>query len=338
MEKRYDYSIISIDDIDIDSFNAPQNKTIFTTKQWIEYLSEDSGAIPIIVKIEKEKKLIGYFTCLKMNKFGIGIVASPFEGWSTCHMGFDLVQDANRMDILPKLCDFLYRECKCSYIEVTDRSISIEKAQKYGFMYMSVDTLELEIDRTDEELFKVFKTDCRNFIRQFERRGATIDIAKPDDVFAEEYYSQLEDVFAKQGLVPTYSCKKVKCILKHLKDTDNVLCLRVRDPEGNSIATSIFFGYKNKFYFWGGASYRSGQHYRPNEYMLWTAIKYWRDRGCVTFDMVGVRDYKRKFGSHEEVYAKLIFTKHPILLPLRNMAKKAYFILIKVKGLVRHKK
>ena len=252
-------------------------------------------------------------------------------------MGFDFVHDANRMDILPTLCEFLYREFKCSYIEVTDRTISIEEAEKYGFVYIPVHTLELEIDRTDEELFNVFKSDCRNFIRQFERRGATIEIAEPNDIFAEEYYCQLEDVFAKQGLVPNYSCKKVKCILKHLKDTDNVLCIRVRDQEGNSIATSIFFGYNNKFYFWGGASYRSGQHYRPNEYMIWTAIKYWRDRGCSTFDMVGVRDYKRKFGPHEEVYAKLIFTKYPILLPLRNMAKKAYFTLLKVKGLVRNK-
>lgn len=86
---------------------------------------------------------------------------------------------------------------------------------------MSNDTLELEIDKTDEELFKVFKTDCRNFIKQFERGDASIEIAKPNDTFAEEYYNQLEDVFAKR-LVPTYSLKKVKCLIRHMKDSGNI--------------------------------------------------------------------------------------------------------------------
>lgn len=334
----YSFSVVNMEDIDEDEFNSSPDKSIFTTKEWIGFIEEDAKAKPIIVRITKDNKFIGYFSGLVFKKFGIRMVGSPFEGWSTCFMGLDLNEEEDRLAIYSELCTFLYKKCKCVYIEINDRFVDLEKANSRGVTTIPVDTLEVEIDKTDEGLFKIFKTDCRNFIRQFERRGASIEIAEPNDEFAEEYYRQIEDVFAKQGLVPTYSVEKVKCLLHHMKDTDKVLCLQVRNPEGKSIATSIFFGYKERFFFWAGASYRPEQHYRPNEYMIWTAIKYWRDRGCKTFDMVGVRDYKKKFGSHQETYTKLVFTKYKLLLFLRNQAKKAYFLMLKLKGFVGRKK
>lgn len=334
----YEFTVVSLEDLDMDEFDSAPDKSVFTTKEWIEYIAEDSGAKPMIIRITLKNQFIGYFTGLVFSKFGIKMVGSPFEGWSTCFMGLDLNVDVDRLDVYTQLSKFLYKTCRCLYIEINDRFVDLKEADERGYVTLPANTLEVEIDKTDEGLFKIFKTDCRNFIRQFERRGASIEIAEPNDEFAEEYYHQIEDVFAKQGLVPTYSVDKVKCLFRHMKNTDNILCLQVRNPEGKSIATSVFFGFKERFFFWAGASYRPEQHYRPNEYMIWTAIKYWRDRGCKIFDMVGVRDYKKKFGSHEEVYTKLVFTKYKGLLCMRNQAKKVYFAMLKVKGFIYRKK
>ena len=253
-------------------------------------------------------------------------------------MGFDVIEGIDRLDLIPSIEEYLFRKKKAHFIQITDRLIKVDDAIKRGYHATISDTLEMPINLTDEELFKMFKTDCRNFIRQFERRGASIEIAKPDEQFAEEFYEQLKDVFAKQGMVPTFGLNKVKCLLSHLEDRETVLCLRVRDPEGVSIATSIFLGYNKKMFFWGGASYRSGQHYRPNEYMIWTAIKFWREKGFDTFDMIGVRDYKRKFGSHEVQYANIQIAKYPILLTLKNMAQKIYFAGLHIKGKIKRAK
>lgn len=312
--------------------NLP-GKSVFTTREWLEFIQEDSKVKPLFLRITREETLVGYFTAMIQKSYGFRIIASPFAGWSTCYMGFDLADSSvNKLDLIPCVTEYLFRVKKAHLIEITDRDISVEDARERGYRTSAAETLELEIDRTDEELFKVFKTDCRNFIRQFERRGATLEYAEPDDTFAQEYYTQLQDVFAKQGLVPTYSLEKVKCLLRNLRQSGNVLCLRVRDPEGNCIATSIYPGYNGKFFFWGGASYRSGQHYRPNEYMLWTAIRYWREKGFTMFDMVGIRDYKRKFGSHEVYYAHISLARSKIIFWLRNAAKKAFFFMLKVKG------
>lgn len=328
----YSVEEISKENLDIEEYYIFKNKKLFTTLDWLEFVQEDSNAIPFFLRITEDERFIGYFTGMTVRKFGIKIAGSPFSGWSTCYMGFDVVPGVNKLNLIPCVKDYLFRKKKVLLFELTDRDITVEEACNAGYDANISNTLELEINHTDEELFKVFKTDCRNFIRQFERRGAVLERATPDDAFAEEYYQQLIDVFAKQGLVPTYSLEKVKCLLRHLTDGENVLCQRVRDPEGNSIATSIFLAYNDTFYFWGGASYRSGQHYRPNEYMLWNAIKYWRDKGFSVFDMVGVRDYKKKFGSHEVEYAHMLIAKYSWVIFLRNLAKQAYFKSLEIKG------
>ena len=111
-----------------------------------------------------------------------------------------------------------------------------------------------------------------------------------------------------------------------------VLCVRAKDPSGKSIATGIFPGYNKVFYFWGGASYRDGQFYRPNEGIQWYAIKYWKNRGVVSYNMVGVRDYKMKFGPSKISYPCFTIAKYPVLLVLRDFAETLYFVHAKIKG------
>lgn len=333
----YEFEHIDINDLDIDEYYSFERKSIFTRLEWIRFIMEDSAANPIILRIKRDSIFIGYFSALMIRKFGVKIIASPFRGWSTCFMGFDTLVD-NKTEILKDLTGYLFKKFGCLYIEIVDRDISVEQAQAAGFNCASVATLELDIDKSDEEIFKNFKSVCRNRIRQFDKKGASLEHALPDDQFAEEYYEQLKDVFAKQGTLPTYSVDKVKRLLHHLSGTDMLLCLRVRDPDGLSIATSIFIGYNKKFFFWGGASLRPYQHYCPNEYMMWYAIRYWRDKGCSIYDMVGVRDYKRKYNPEEKRYARVTISKYAILIVMRNMALKGYYLLLRFKGFLLRKK
>ena len=58
-------------------------------------------------------------------------------------------------------------------------------------------------------------------------------------------------------------------------------------------------------YFWGGASWREHQILQPNEAIFWHAMRYWKERGVMTFDMGGGGDYKRKYGGAELVVPHL---------------------------------
>ena len=330
MENKYTFKLIELNSIDIKTFNGYPHKSVNTTKEWIEFIAEDSSANPYILEIRSnDDKLVGYFSALIVKKFGLKIVGSPFPGWSTVYMGLDVNNHNQKSEILNDLIPFVMNDTNCAYLQICDRDFTASDLEiirkKYGGKIEYSETLELGIDGDDVQQYKKMKSDCRNFIKQFERRGAIIEEATPDDAFAEEYYEHLRDVFAKQGLVPTYTVDKVKCLLKHLAKTENVYCLRVRNPEGKSIATSIFLGFNHKMFFWGGASLREYQHYRPNEYMIYTAMHYWRERGCVEFDMVGNRPYKKKFGSYEVMYPSIIVTKYKILILLKNIAASIYY-------------
>ncbi|MCK9414421.1 MAG: GNAT family N-acetyltransferase [Prolixibacteraceae bacterium] len=329
----YGFETFSVDNVNSDEFSLFANKNIFTTIPWIRFIAEDNRAKPIIIRITKVGTFIGYFSGLLLNKYGIKIFGSPFKGWSTCFMGFDLLDNHEIPDILSEIINYIFSSTKCHYIEIAERAITINDVPGMAFKTRVMHTLELEIgNKSEEEIFKEFKGDCRTFIKQFEQRGAQIEVATPDDIFAQEYHDQLIDVFNKQGLVPTYSLNKVKILLKNLKESGMLLCLRVREPNGQSIASSIFIGHKKKCFFWGAASYQRFQAYRPNEYMIWFAIKYWKNLGIDTFDMVGFRDYKLKFGSQKKEYTKIIAAKNPLLIYLRDLAEKVFFNLLKIRG------
>ena len=331
----YSFEELKLESIDNAEFNDSPDKTVFTTKEWIRFIAEDQNATPVILGICKNNALIGFFAGAVISKYGIKIFGSPFRGWSTCFMGLDLKAgfEDERVEIYKELKNFLIKKYRCHYIEITERNITFEQAKRITKHTKAAKTLELDINKPADIIFKQLKVDCRNFIRQFERRGARLEIAEPTDEFAEEYYNQLIDVFAKQGLVPTYSLQKVKTLIHNLKDSGHILCLRIIDPNEKCIASSIFFGMGKKFFFWGGASYRQDQMYRPNEYMIWYAINYWKEKGCTIFDMVGIREYKRKFGPVEIDYPRIILTKYEFLISLRDMAEKCYYQMIKLKGI-----
>ena len=147
----------------------------------------------------------------------------------------------------------------------------------------------------------------------------------PSTSFGEDYYKQLVDVFKKQNLDSFYSQERIHLLLEHFSEKNKklILCENVYEPKNNtSIATGIFFGYKNRCYFFGAASYREYQLLRPNEYIIWNSIKYWKSKGCVEMDMLGIRKYKEKFRPSYIERPIIYFQKIPFLHFFKKIFKK----------------
>lgn len=332
----YSFELIDIDKVDISEYYNFEKKSPFTTLPWIRFLMEDNNAQPVIIRITEDNELIGYFTGLTVKKFGVKIFGSPFKGWGTCYMGYDLHDYSLIVKILEPTIKFIFTHTKCLYIELTERNLGVDKINDIKQKTEVFTTLEIDINKSDEEFFRSIKRDCRKYINQFEKRGATIEIAEPDEAFAAELYDQLCDVFAKQKLVPTYSLNKIIVFLKNLKDSGMLLCLRVRDLRGKSIASFVYYGKNEKCFGWCNGSYREFQHYRPNEYMVWHGLRILRDRGYEIFDYAGVREYKYKWNPREVQYLRVMVAKYPILIRLRNIAQETFWLLLKIKGYMKN--
>jgi hypothetical protein len=156
-------------------------------------------------------------------------------------------------------------------------------------------TFEVDLARPEDEVFAGMSSACRRAIRKAEKSGLTIEEAS-DPLFADEFYTQLRQVFLRQGLVPTYGVDRVRALIRHLLPTGSLLLLRARDPEGRCIATGIYPAFGSMMFFWGGASLREHQHFRPNEALHWYSMRYWKARGATRYDLGGYVDYKEKYG------------------------------------------
>lgn len=238
-------------------------------------------------------------------------------------MGFNLLPGVPRWQALQALRTFVFQDLKCLYMEVCDRQFCFEDGERLGFRCSYYDSYGTDLTQTEEDLFSNMTSACRRCIRKAEKSGVQVEESR-DASFADEYYEQLKDVFAKQNLVPTYSPNRARKLIRHLLPTGHLLLLRARDPEGNCIATGIYAGMNKVAQFWGNASFRSGHYLRPNEALHWHAIRYWKKRGVEVFDWGGGGTYKQKFGANRISIPRFSQSRFPILFQLRDEAQRMF--------------
>ena len=302
-------------------FNASDERTIFQSPAWLTFLQKTQNGEPIVAVLKDGSQILGYFSGMVIKKFGLRILGSPFPGWMTDYMGFNLSPGVPRRLALMALPDLAFNQLKCLHLECLDRFVTSEEAKSLGFQVKPYTSFEVDLSKGEEKLFGEMSSACRRCIRKSEREGVVIEQAQ-DIEFAEEYYFQLKQVFAKRKLVPTYDIFRVRELIRHLLPSGQLLLLRARNMLGDCIATGIFPALNHKMHFWGGASLTEHQHVRPNEALHWFAMRYWKNHGIQFYDMGGGGEYKKKYGGRQISTPWISLSKYPWLSQLRDLAKK----------------
>ena len=301
----------------LDSF---ADRTVFQTREWLNFVSETQGAAPVLAELREGGKLVGYFSGLTVSKLGVRILGSSFPGWTTPYIGFNLSPGVSRAAALAAVEGLAWNTLKCLHMEVSDPYFTPADGEELGFACQYYTSYRSDLTKSEDELFNGMDSACRRCVRKAEKSGVVIEEAH-DAAFADEYYGQLKDVFSKQGLVPTYGPERVRSLVKHMEPTGRILLLRARDPEGNCIATGIFPGFNQIAEFWGNASFRSGQIFRPNEAIHWYVMRYWKQRGVAVYDWGGEGSYKEKYGCKLHQVPWLTKSRYQIVSKLRDEAK-----------------
>ena len=315
--------ITDLKTINWESLDKFEDRTVFQTREWLQFVSETQGATPVVVELRDNGELAGYFTGQTFTRFGIKVLGSSFPGWTTPYMGFNLVAGASRTDALAAIEKLAWDELKCLHMEVSDPYFKVEDGEALGFTADSYTSYRTDLTKSEEELFNGMDSACRRCVRKAEKSGVTIEEAH-DLAFADEYYEQLKDVFAKQGLVPTYDVERVQALIKNLEPTGRLLLVRARDAEGKCIATGIFPGFNKIAEFWGNASFRSSQILRPNEFIQWYVMRYWKRRGIEVYDWGGEGTYKEKYGCVPHQVPWFTKSRYQVVSRLRDEAKKMF--------------
>jgi hypothetical protein len=315
--------IIKFDAVEWNVLNGFADRTVFQTREWIQFIGQTQNATPVIAELREGRGVAGYFTGLTFTRLGVKILGSSFPGWTTPYMGFNLVPGVSRTAALAAVEEMAWENLKCLHMEVSDPYFTAADGKSLEFACESYTSYRSDLKKSEEDLFADMDSACRRCIRKAEKSGVRIEEAH-DLAFADEYYEQLEDVFAKQKLVPTYSVDRVRTLIKWLEPTGRILLLRAREPKGKCIATGIFPGFNRIAEFWGNASFRSSQNLRPNELMHWYAMRYWKRRGVGIYDWGGEGKYKEKYGCVPHRVPWFTKSRFELISKLRDEAKKMF--------------
>jgi len=309
--------------VDHSSLDAFSDRTVFQTKQWLDFLADAVNATPVIAELRGLEGRLGYFTGAIIQKMGFRILGSPFPGWTTSYMGFNLLPDVPRKEALAALEVFAFRELDCIHLEIMDGNLSLLDGQSLGFSSRLLSGYRSDLSVSEVALLAGMTSACRRCIRRSEKSGVTVEQAN-DDMFAREYYDQLRDVFRKQGLTPTHDLDRVRKLIQHLGPTERLLLVRARNSEGRCIATGIYPAMNERSYFWGNASYRKYQCLRPNEAVHWYAMRHWKTRGIRWHDWGGGGEYKKKYGGTPIAVPWFYKSKNRMFLNARRAAYLLY--------------
>ena len=316
-------NLIDFNEADWQILDQFEDRTVFQTREWLLFVAKAQRGVPVIAEIIDSGSRVGYFSGLTFSRFGLKILGSSFPGWTTPYMGFNLMAGASRSAALTAIEKLAFDRLKCVHIEVSDPNFTADDGAQLGFEAEYYASYRTDLRRSEDEIFNGMESACRRCIRKAGKSGVVIEEAH-DKAFADEYYEQLKEVFAKQGLVPTYGVERVRALVDYLGPTGRLLLLRARDPQGNCIATGIFPGFNKISEFWGNASIRSGQSLRPNEAIHWYAMRYWKRRGVEIHDWGGEGKYKEKYGCVPHRVPWFTKSRYKLISRLRGEARKAY--------------
>lgn len=178
-----------------------KDRTIFQTQEWLSFVAETQQGKPVMAVFRQDSRIVGYFSGLIVNKFGLKILGSPMAGWTTSYMGLSLFPEVSRCAAVKELIRFAFQEWGCVHVELMDRHLRVEDAVQMGYAYRRFSGFEIDLTISIGSLFDNMTSACRRCIRRARKTGVIIEEAS-DPSFADDFYSQLQEVFRKRFLAP----------------------------------------------------------------------------------------------------------------------------------------
>lgn len=324
----YKFIEIEMSQIDEEKYNNFETKTVYTTAEWLLFIERTHDNVKVkILEIYENEQFVEYFTgaVITVVKF-LNILGSPFNGWNTAFIGFDLYDKNKAIDILPHVVKYFNKRHGCLYSQVCNIYFESDKLYQHRIKVQNSISFQTDLTLSEEEIYSKFTKGTKTNLRKFERLGCHVEEDYSQE-FVDLYWKQLVETFGRQGLVPSYDKNRIEVMIDELSKKGRILCIKAVTPEGIFPATLIQVGYGYLTITVGcPSSLKYRNEYRPNEVLVWYAIRYWKNKGARVFDYGGGGEYKKKYGCNPVEYHMSYFSRIPGLFTLKNFANKAFWM------------
>lgn len=297
---------------------------VYHSPEWLAFLASTQGAEPVVARVLQGGDSVGYFVGATVKRYGLRLLGSPLSGWGTQVMGFLLDEGVDRARVAPSLAGFAFRDLGCVHVELGDRRLTGPELRSPGWRVEPALSYAVDLASTEDEILGRMKSRTRTYVRRAARDGLVAEQVTGVG-FADEYYDQLQDVFASSDLVPTYGVDRVRRLIECLAPSGQVQMVRVSEPGGASVATTVTIGRNRIAVMWGAAFYRRYAHLHPNELLHWETMRGWKARGVEVYDMGGEGDYKAKYGGEMVELYRFHRPRHAILEFGRSAVRSSFY-------------
>jgi len=203
-------------------------------------------------------------------------------------------------DLFNEILNYAKSE-KLSSIEIRGGNNFLENVVSSNHFYVH----SLELNKSEEELFAGFSGSTRRNIKKAIREGVIVRIE--DTMKAVNRFYDMNCVTRRYHGLPPQPRSFFKNIFTEIIEKNKGVVISAFYNE-ELIASSLFLQFGNKVIYKFGASNRAYLHVRPNNIVIWEAIKYYNNKGCEELNFgktetgnEGLKRFKIGWGASEEI-------------------------------------
>lgn len=272
--------------------------SFFHTSAWAKVLSESYDYTPVCFTVFENGKLAALISAMDIKSLLTGHrgVSLPFT--DVCEPVID--EDIQFQDVFEYVRDYGKQkgwksiELRCGKRLFPDSPTS---AVYLGHV--------LDLERDEAHIFKGFRKGVKSSIHKAIADGVEVKIS--DSLEALKAFYGLNCLTRKRHGVPPQPYLFFKKIHEHIL-SKNLGIVVIASFQNKVVAGAIYFHFKEKAIYKYAASDKNYQLLRPNNLVMWEAIRMYRENskktlffGRTDIENVGLRTFKRGWGTQESL-------------------------------------
>jgi hypothetical protein len=274
------------------------DQSFFHTSGWAAVLEKAYGFKPVYFVSSVEGRLIFLMPMMEVRSRLTGRrgVSLPFTDFCPPHVEGDAFPE----DAVGRVIDYGLR-AGWDYIEWRDGRCFDDSLPPYDTYFVH----DLDLARPEAELFSLLKDANQRNIKKAVREGVSISIDQ--SLASVKAFYRLNCLTRKRHGLPPQPYSFFGHVFESIVARGGGIVISASHG-GQPIAASVFFHFGAEALYKYGASDLVHQGVRPNNLIMWEAIKWYRDRGFknlnlgrTEIDNEGLLKYKRTWGAKESL-------------------------------------
>jgi hypothetical protein len=277
---------------------STDNYSFFHTSHWARVLSESYGYQPLyFVKIVDGKlNMLFPFMEIKSILTGKRGVSLPFTDY--CEP--IIPQKTNFQDAMCYLIEYA-KKAGWKYMEMRANGSLFNGTPPSSFYYGHI----LDLSQGIERIFPNLRDSTRRNIRKAEREGIKVTIGNSLEYVSE--FFRLNCLTRKTHGLPPQPFSFFKSIHAHVISCNHGIIV-LSSHKGTFVSGAVYFHFGEKAFYKYGASDRGYQSLRPNNLVMWEAIKHYAQKGYKALcfgrtepENSGLRQFKTGWNTKEHI-------------------------------------